>query len=96
MPDAAVELVIVLVAPVVDGRIGHDRVDESVELGACALHAFEIAERVVRAETAGILNEDVEKVGDGQRRRLYFLAQIGGDGAIEAELLFFGHERRRQ
>jgi len=82
--NSAVKLLELLSLPAGRGAVRGHALHECGELDARAAHAIEIRQQMVELETARILDDDVEKIGDGSRRRLHLLAQIGGQGAMKA------------
>jgi len=72
-----------------------DALDESVELHACAMHALQIGEHVIEGAAAGILDHDVEEIGNRICRRLKLLAQERPHGAAQALIRYgFGRDHR--
>jgi hypothetical protein len=78
--------------PALGGAFRGHALHEGGQLDARAAHPVEIREHVVEIEAARILDDDVEKIGDGGGRRLDLLPQVGGQGAIEALVRDLGRQ----
>ena len=81
-----------LSCPGLGGAFRGHAVHERGQPDARAAHPVEIREHVVELEAARILNDDVEKIGDGGGRRPDLLPQVGGQGAIEALVRDLGRQ----
>ena len=84
MPQPPVKRLRGLVLLAIRGRVADDAFDECVQLHAGAAHAVEVGEHGIELQPARILDDHVEKFGDGGRRRLHLLAQERRQGPIEA------------